>query len=305
MTDIIDEIDALVDEQLSGYSDRSGYDHNVNQDRCGHCHREWHGLKITERMESMAMQVAYDEDYRYADDDSDVLCPGSSFIGPWATKWQIERMRAGTAQITISVDSYNFVESIQRATSAIRRFADSYAQGGEVRSNPDLQMRAPGDPMIESAEWAPYSLAALHRMRDYRYAYAFPQRVILGIDGSADEIRGAEASQVIFDEGRPYRYGEDFSFVGPTIRPEMQYPRELRYGAGSWSRMQDMINQLRGLGVLDEPVTMRRWLTGDPEPDTRTPQERALPRPSTTPPMWAVDAGRQRRTRTNSRRRHR
>ncbi|MCD2115161.1 hypothetical protein LQ384_29280, partial [Rhodococcus rhodochrous] len=70
-------------------------------------------------------------------------------------------------------------------------------------------------------------------MRDYRYAYAFPQRVILGIDGSADEIRGAEASQVIFDEGRPYRYGEDFSFVGPTIRPEMQYPRELRYGAGS------------------------------------------------------------------------
>ncbi|UJC77958.1 hypothetical protein D4768_09785 [Rhodococcus erythropolis] len=275
MTDIIDEIDALVDEQLSGYSERSGYDYNVNQDRCGHCHREWHGLKITERMESMAALVAYDEDYRYADDDSDVLCPGSSFIGPWATKWQIERMRTA-------------------------RFL------GDAPSNPWMQLRSPGDPMIESAEWAPYSLAALQQIRDASYAYAFPQRVILGLNGSADEIRGAEASQVIIDEGRPYRYGEDFSFAGPTIPPEVQFPREGPYAASrSLNRMQDMINQLRGLGVLDEPVIMRRWLTGDPEPDTRTPQERALPRPSTTPPMWAVDAGRQRRTRTNSRRRHR
>lgn len=94
MTDIIDEIDALVDEQLSGYHDRSGYDYNVNQDRCHHCEREWHGLKITARIESMAAHVAYDEDYRYADDDSEVLCPGSSFIGPWATKRQIESIRS-------------------------------------------------------------------------------------------------------------------------------------------------------------------------------------------------------------------
>lgn len=82
MSDIIDKIDALVDEQLSAYDSRSGYDHNVNQERCWHCGREWHGLKITARMESMAAQVAYDEDYRYADDDSEVLCPGSGFIGP-------------------------------------------------------------------------------------------------------------------------------------------------------------------------------------------------------------------------------
>ncbi len=33
------------------------------------------------------------------------------------------------------------------------------------------------------------------------------------------------------------------------------------------------------------------------EPDTRTPKERALPRPSTTPPMWANDPTRTRRQR--------
>ncbi|ORI13449.1 hypothetical protein [Rhodococcus sp. 1168] len=37
-------------------------------------------------------------------------------------------------------------------------------------------------------------------------------------------------------------------------------------------------------------------VTGDvPEPDTRTPQQRALPQPSTTPPMWAHDPTRSRR----------
>ncbi|NKR30669.1 hypothetical protein GS538_11870 [Rhodococcus hoagii] len=107
--DIIDDIDALVDEQMAGYRDRSGYDHNVNQDRCWHCGEDWHGLAITARMEEMRRRYRYrgmfafgerdyaesalDPDYRYADDDSEVLCPGSDFIGPWATVWQIEMMR--------------------------------------------------------------------------------------------------------------------------------------------------------------------------------------------------------------------
>lgn len=243
---IIDEIDALVDEQLSGYSERSGYDYNVNQQKCWHCGEDWHGLKITARMREMRDAFLYGcgcdlcqanggvaSDYRYSSDDSEVLCPGSDFIGPWATKRQIERMRS--------------VEL-------------GYLDGGWI------QPPAPSNP---------YTLDSLMRMRAGIYGdgpssealrraaldHSFPQRVILGVSPIEAEriiareqaVRGVEAAQAIIDEGRPYRYGED----------------------------------------------------GDPEPDTRTPQERALPRPSTTPPMWAVDAGRQRRTRTNSRRRHR
>lgn len=287
MTDIIDEIDALVDEQLSGYSQRTGYDYNASQDRCWHCGEDWHGLKITARMEEMrqvyqqeARRLEYlgegetgyaesviDPDYRYADDDSDVLCPGSSFIGPWATKAQIDRMRTA-------------------------RFL------GDAPSNPWIQLRSPGDPMIESAEWAtPYSLAAPQQIRDANYAYAFPQRVVLGVDVSAGGT--TEVSQVIIDEGRPYRYGEDFSFADQRFPPEVQFPREWPDFAGALRRILEIAN----------PFDPAAWIMtvgdSDPEPDTRTPQERALPRPSTTPPMWAVDAGRQRRTRTNSRRRHR
>lgn len=292
VTDIVDEIDALVDEQLSSYSQRTGYDYNASQDRCWHCGRDWHGLKITARMEEMRQvyqqevrrleylgegetgyaESVIDPDYRHADDDSEVLCPGSSFIGPWATKRQIESIRSS--------------ESTPYTLDSLMQMRAAFF--GRVRPNPYLRMREPGEPGIESAP----------------YMYAFPQRVVLGVDVSAGGT--TEVSQVIIDEGRPYRYGEDFSFAGPTIPPEMQFPREGPYAASrSFNRMQHAINQLRGLGVLDEPLAVRRWLTGDPEPDTRTPQERALPRPSATPPMWAVQVGTQRRTRTNSRRRHR
>lgn len=164
MSDIIDKIDALVDEQLNAYDSRSGYDHNVNQERCWHCGREWHGLKITARMERMAAQVAYDEDYRYADDDSEVLCPGSSFIGP------------------------------------TRRPSVPQAHAFQLFGWSDL----------------PFSL---------QEATAQAIRAALGLD--------VERSVGLFQQ------------IPTTFAPE-------------------------------------------PEPDPRTPQERALPRPSPTPPMWAA-----------------
>jgi hypothetical protein len=80
--DIVDRIDELVNDQLANYDNRSGYDHNINEQACPHCGREWHGLKITARIESMRITRCYDEGYRYADDDSEVLCEGSEFIGP-------------------------------------------------------------------------------------------------------------------------------------------------------------------------------------------------------------------------------
>lgn len=80
--DIVDRIDELVNDQLANYGNRSGYDNNVNQDLCPHCDREWHGLRITARIEQMRSFGHFDESYRYADDDSEVLCEGSEFIGP-------------------------------------------------------------------------------------------------------------------------------------------------------------------------------------------------------------------------------
>ncbi|QPX61760.1 hypothetical protein SEA_BUNKER_58 [Gordonia phage Bunker] len=68
---------------------------------CGHCGRDWHGLAITRRIEEMRIEYRdraedaylageeqeYGESailggYRYDDDDSPVLCPGSEFVGP-------------------------------------------------------------------------------------------------------------------------------------------------------------------------------------------------------------------------------
>ncbi|TWS25367.1 hypothetical protein FK268_09255 [Tsukamurella sputi] len=78
-----EDITDLVDWQLSRYDERSGYDHHVNQPaRCGHCGREEHGLAITERIESMRWQGFYDKDYRYDEDTSPLLCPGSYVPGP-------------------------------------------------------------------------------------------------------------------------------------------------------------------------------------------------------------------------------
>lgn len=107
MSDIIDDIDALVDWQLDQYDNRSGYDHNVHQVDCWHCGREWHGMPITKRVEEIRLdwqaaqygEVSLDEAraaldaYHIADDVSEVLCPGPDFIGPWATPGQLRRMR--------------------------------------------------------------------------------------------------------------------------------------------------------------------------------------------------------------------
>lgn len=81
--DIVDAIDELVDEQLAGYSQHSGYDFNINQDKCPHgwCQEPWHGLKITAKLQRMSSFGRVDPAYRHAGDDSETLCPGSAFEG--------------------------------------------------------------------------------------------------------------------------------------------------------------------------------------------------------------------------------
>lgn len=81
--DIVDAIDELVDWQMSNYENRSGYDHDVNQVDCPHsfCREPWHGLAITRRMQQMRRAGYVDPEYRHADDNSAILCPGSDFDG--------------------------------------------------------------------------------------------------------------------------------------------------------------------------------------------------------------------------------
>lgn len=300
MSDIVDEIDALVDEQLSGYHDRSGYDYNVNQQTCWHCGREWHGLQITTRMEGMRRVHWYDENYRFAEDDSQIICPGSHFIGPWATKSQIAWIRSNNEK-TLKLQTDLTLGKVFPGVTVYEPVSDM--------------------PVVES--WM-----RGHALADVSLPSmgAFRQRYLLGVGA---RIQDGVHTRVIPD-GEPYVCGRDYGFAVQATPPELQFPRSWpdRIAAlqrilespnpfltvefqppdpmiRAQRRINDTLYSLRGLGLLDEPLTVRRWLTGDPEPDTRTPQERALPRPSTTPPMWAVDAGRQRRTRTNSRRRHR
>lgn len=98
---IIDDIDALIDEQLAA-GERGQESRALTADRpCWHCGRAWHGLAITTRLEEMRREYqrraneAYDrgeeieyatsailDGYRYDADTSEVLCPGSGFIGP-------------------------------------------------------------------------------------------------------------------------------------------------------------------------------------------------------------------------------
>ncbi|MDL9944194.1 hypothetical protein QSJ19_01075 [Gordonia sp. ABSL11-1] len=104
MSDILDEIDALIDEQLEAGESGAQQRAARADRRCPHCFRTWHGLAITQRLERMRIEYqdralnarlrgeeseyaesAILDGYRYDEDDSRVICPGSDFIGPIQT----------------------------------------------------------------------------------------------------------------------------------------------------------------------------------------------------------------------------
>ncbi len=72
---VLDAIDELVDESLAaGPVDNYNID---RYDRCPHCRRSWHGLPVT----AYTAYIGAGE-YDGTDDDSRILCHGSTFIGP-------------------------------------------------------------------------------------------------------------------------------------------------------------------------------------------------------------------------------
>jgi len=213
--DIIDEIDALVDEQLSRYDERTGYDYNVGIDKCPHCAGEWHGLPITEQVREMRAYycgceecVAHLARYRASEDDSPIWCPGSEFIGPWANQTQLRRIREGTTTL----------------------------------------------------EWGPapgtWTIDPVVVARSGIFSNPFTRREIsftLGVD----------------------------EIMRRRLQPIQDLMRDVLNDAGlSWT--------LPPNPFATEP---------DPETEPQTPQERALPRPSSEPPMWAVQPNRRPRRR--------
>lgn len=231
---LLDRIDALVDEQLEGGEPETGYDFDdPDFPGCPHCNRDWHGLAITMRIERMRQYGRFDANYKSADDDSPVLCPGSGFIGPWATPNQIKTMRSrrflGTTQGASPWIVYRSSVAGREALlrELLRRsLAEIYPEG--MWSLPP----APDDP-FNPEEWS-----------------------------------GVPPTRV--------SWRDRLNVVGfRGVRPDLEIIDETHIRVS-----------LPGGVVLAEV----------PEAPS-TPQERALPRPSSTPPMWAVDPTRSRRRR--------
>ena len=83
MSDIVNAIDALIEEQLSQGEPERGFDAgDPDFPTCPHCDRDWHGFPLTKRVAVMYSRGSFDEGYSVKDDESPVLCPGSNFIGP-------------------------------------------------------------------------------------------------------------------------------------------------------------------------------------------------------------------------------
>ena len=239
---LLDRIDALVDEQLDGGEPETGYDFDdPDFPGCPHCNRDWHGLAITERIERMRQYGIFDANYKYAEDDSPILCPGSDFIGPWATPHQIKMMRhrrfLGTTPTTppwiVYRSSIGGREALLRELLT-RSLARLYPEG--MWSLPP----APDDPFVPE-EWS-----------------------------------GVPPVRVSWRDAAPVTHESRLNVIGfDGARPDLVFVDETHIRVS-----------LPGGVVLAEI----------PEAPS-TPQERALPRPSSTPPMWAVDPTRSRRRR--------
>lgn len=120
---VLDEIDRLVDESLAR-GDRSDSFHGEQyreEQPCPWCVEGYHYLPITQRMWEMRQgsyardEFGYgimDPDYRFEDDDSPVLCPGSEYHGPveliggWKVwgKQSRERVKAQSARTSRAYD---------------------------------------------------------------------------------------------------------------------------------------------------------------------------------------------------------
>lgn len=96
--DVIDRIDALVDEQLEQYPNRTGYDFNAGIEHC-RCGFEWHGLPSGG-------------------------CPGSAVEGPIDRRWDRFRPRVIAGLPTFAdIDTAAWVETVRLTAQQLAALA--------------------------------------------------------------------------------------------------------------------------------------------------------------------------------------
>lgn len=171
MSDIIDQIDELVDDSLARENDQpsdymSGY---RDYPECPHCGRHWHGLRITQQIADMYAWGRFDEDYVAAEDDSRVVCEGSDFIGPQRPSpgWTVEIRPSAGWQIIGTYTERELVifqllaEAYGRMNAAVWSLPDfTWATLNEWRDEPWTPItpdpiECPGEPPEVTIEFGP------------------------------------------------------------------------------------------------------------------------------------------------------
>ncbi|MEV4127060.1 hypothetical protein [Nocardia sp. NPDC049707] len=174
--------------------ERSGYDHSINQDDCPHswCHEKWHGLAITRRMREMRSKwhssVHYYEDerrvsddvvaeldaYRYDEDDSEVICPGSSFVGEFTPPEPRSRGDLG--------DGYPSASEMINA--AVQLYGDLFTASTGIPALPDWC----GDP-VDGRGWTFSDVDTLRRsVQQLRAINSWPNPFLPGERPQSNEI---------------------------------------------------------------------------------------------------------------------
>ena len=214
MTDLIDRIDALVDEQMADGEPANGYDFgDPDYPGCPHCHRQWHGLHITKRIESMRWSGEFDPDYSYTEDESPVLCEGSDFIGP-------RRPPARPVQVVNSVVAVRIVPDfrglVEFVTQAAERWQGLFQQIAESFI-----------PAVDVTLWAPHMRDRLPLGTLSRSPWIqFHDRNVFSGRIAFDELWCAKPRPVSVPEGITVRFGpENWIHEIRRIPPERQFPR--------------------------------------------------------------------------------
>lgn len=291
---VLDDIDALVDEQMAGGEPIGGYDYNdPDYPKCPHCHRSWHGLAITQRIEGMAWRGVMDPDYRYAEDDSPVLCPGSDFIGPVATPEQLHWIRS--SEETKRLFPNGRIPSVQETLSAAMTLYGDLGRMNVWR-NPfllsEITLGRPAQPRR----------AALPEVVDFRNDGWYDHGAISGADAAVTPDRPYLNGPIINDGDRVAVVMGGRRYEGTAVVSECEVDWNRPWLTTQTIRIEDVRevpNEVRGFTagpvIFDETHVFN---DEDLRQMVETPRERALPRPADRPPMWANDPARTRRTRT-------
>lgn len=86
---VLDDIEELVNEELT--QTRSGYDHNINQEHCPVCGRNWHGLPGDGRFDVITEGTPGAESYRPAGNGGAKGCPGAFADEEEIAAWRARR----------------------------------------------------------------------------------------------------------------------------------------------------------------------------------------------------------------------